>query len=840
MISLSNILWRRYLIRRTLSKDRLILSFGSVNTPFTSLLLVCNNHSMTNQVNKSNKTTNNIRYESNRMITTASNVNSTNNYNDHLSHDNNSNNNNNKRIVKTLYRQLIRWCQNVQRDMEGTSSTNCHLSLHTFIPPLHLNAPEQIDPYRMELLALDVDDNNNHHILDDKIVSYVRTILPTKTELSSKHMTIPIHTFHDLQRLFQITFRMNNIEPEHPDNDHRKERIQYAFDAIKSLNDLLINRLIPMKEKREQHINRGTNVLYKVGQIVRHKHDKWRGVITEWDYKSSDNTNQLSDDFSQTNKTSLTTKQYNKIDEDSINNNNVQYHVLLDIGDAYSFGSLTNWSSVSQDDIMLETNDYLCHIRTSNSIQDHFVRYDTNLQQFIPNNKKLYEYPNDYNNIDVLENNIISPATLIVSNEVINGIQELVDQLKQCADATTGHNLYLIDAIIDRFNVIQSGDVLPSSYKYKVDNPSRLTIAIYHLKELLNLYLEVNNIINQRRLSIQHKDNIQYTIGDIVYHKLFHFRGVVVGWDHIPRIDVTKWDGLQHIDKDPMKIPFYHIIPDKNDCIREFGDEKTLRYVCEENLELLSSSQITTSNTTQTLLDVDLDPQHWKYQQQNNDDSSRYEAPYVTRFKYGCDMEDDGLTENFLKKILSLLNHWQYEACQSKIIDNPMIKMISLENMMILLKVVDNLNDAIIVQDVIKEMRKAHPNEELRILLDEGITELLDQNIEKALIIFTNVVTLDNQYIEGWNKRGTCEFMLRHKYNAIESTQYVLSLTDNNHFQALNGLGLIYYEDGEYQLAAELFTKSLTIDPWSPSSSKLSACLDHIININNKDNNKDE
>lgn len=32
---------------------------------------------------------------------------------------------------------------------------------------------------------------------------------------------------------------MNNIIPEHPDNDSRKkERIQYAFDAIKSLNDL--------------------------------------------------------------------------------------------------------------------------------------------------------------------------------------------------------------------------------------------------------------------------------------------------------------------------------------------------------------------------------------------------------------------------------------------------------------------------------------------------------------------------------------------------------------------------------------------------------------------------
>eukprot|EP00957_Ditylum_brightwellii_P045869 3479446-Ditylum_brightwellii.AAC.1 len=50
-------------------------------------------------------------------------------------------------------------------------------------------------------------------------------------------------------------------------------------------------------------------------------------------------------------------------------------------------------------------------------------------------------------------------------------------------------------------------------------------------------------------------------------------------------MDVRRWDGVQEIEN-PMEKPFYHVIPDPNDCIRVFGGERSTRYVCEDNLEL--------------------------------------------------------------------------------------------------------------------------------------------------------------------------------------------------------------------------------------------------------------
>lgn len=110
------------------------------------------------------------------------------------------------------------------------------------------------------------------------------------------------------------------------------------------------------------------------------------------------------------------------------------------------------------------------------------------------------------------------------------------------------------------------------------------------------------------------KKRIKYTLGTIVRHKKYGFRGVIVAWDGRPVVDVSRWDGLQHI-KDPHLYPFYHIIPDQNDCITIFGNERPSRYVCEENLELCPEHERTT-------MDVDLEPE-WIY----NHSDGRYEPP---------------------------------------------------------------------------------------------------------------------------------------------------------------------------------------------------------------------
>ena len=48
------------------------------------------------------------------------------------------------------------------------------------------------------------------------------------------------------------------------------------------------------------------------------------------------------------------------------------------------------------------------------------------------------------------------------------------------------------------------------------------------------------------------------------------------------------------------------------------------------------------------------------------------------------------------------------------------------------------------------------------------------------------------------------------------------------HFQAQNGLGLVYFEKKDFASAIECFRKSLELDPWSPVSARLALCLDSV------------
>jgi hemimethylated DNA binding protein len=150
---------------------------------------------------------------------------------------------------------------------------------------------------------------------------------------------------------------------------------------------------------------------------------------------------------------------------------------------------------------------------------------------------------------------------------------------------------------------------------------------------------------------VEHKGKLRFSIGDIVHHKFFHFRGVVVAWDPKPTVDVTRWDGLGHVDN-PMEVPFYHVIPDQGDCVEAFGGERPMRYVCEENLEECLPNR--------KMIDVDLQPE-WGRDPTNGS----YVAPAELRFKYGEDLEDGGATERCFRQIQDELANWQVKARES-------------------------------------------------------------------------------------------------------------------------------------------------------------------------------
>lgn len=157
-------------------------------------------------------------------------------------------------------------------------------------------------------------------------------------------------------------------------------------------------------------------------------------------------------------------------------------------------------------------------------------------------------------------------------------------------------------------------------------------------------------------------------------------------------------------------------------------------------------------------------------------------------------------------------------------------KMLSMENLFDMLKLSDTMDGAIVLEETIKEIWKANKNHKLRSKLDNGVAALLRGNKERALTIFLELVEEDPGYAEAWNKASTVHYMVGDMQSALEAAERTLELLPK-HFQAMNGLGLVHYETRRYKLAAQSFRQSLSLDPWSPVSARLSACLDMLHGI---------
>jgi hemimethylated DNA binding protein len=134
-------------------------------------------------------------------------------------------------------------------------------------------------------------------------------------------------------------------------------------------------------------------------------------------------------------------------------------------------------------------------------------------------------------------------------------------------------------------------------------NPNRdLFVSIANLHAF---HVRVNSMLWTRRASRRDKPNINFSLGQVVRHKIYGFRGLVAAWDSKPRMDVSNWDGLSHIER-PQEKPFYHIYPDANDCVIAFGGPRGFRYVCQDNLEICPIDDPLEFATT-------LDPDEWKW-----------------------------------------------------------------------------------------------------------------------------------------------------------------------------------------------------------------------------------
>ena len=98
------------------------------------------------------------------------------------------------------------------------------------------------------------------------------------------------------------------------------------------------------------------------------------------------------------------------------------------------------------------------------------------------------------------------------------------------------------------------------------------------------------------------------------------------------------------------------------------------------------------------------------------------------------------------------------------------------------------------------------------LLLSWAVEAMNKERYTNALDILDQVILLDPDFVEGWNKRATVHFLMKAYGKSIADIQHTLAL-EPRHFGALSGFGMILRDIGEDHLAVDAFREALAVHP---------------------------
>ncbi len=175
---------------------------------------------------------------------------------------------------------------------------------------------------------------------------------------------------------------------------------------------------------------------------------------------------------------------------------------------------------------------------------------------------------------------------------------------------------------------------------------------------------------------------------------------------------------------------------------------------------------------------------------------------------------------NYFFFIFILLNTNQLKANE---IDN------QLEKLFEELKV-NNSDITYNIEQKIWKLWSQHPtNQNLTKKLEKGSEFVRNQKFSKAIEIFSEVIELDPEWAEGWNKRATVLYMIGDYRGSQNDIDKVLNL-ENRHFGALAGQGLVNIQLKNYEKAIESYKKAQEIYPAMQSPKIMIKKIQDLIN----------
>ena len=133
------------------------------------------------------------------------------------------------------------------------------------------------------------------------------------------------------------------------------------------------------------------------------------------------------------------------------------------------------------------------------------------------------------------------------------------------------------------------------------------------------------------------------------------------------------------------------------------------------------------------------------------------------------------------------------------------------------------------IEQEIWSLWSTHPTDQkLTARLEEGSMFVRNQQLTKARDIFTEVINIDQNWAEAWNKRATVLYMMGEFQKSQDDIDKVLAL-EARHFGALAGQGLVNIQLRNYEKAIRSYEQAKEIYPSMKSPEIMIKQIEEII-----------
>jgi len=137
---------------------------------------------------------------------------------------------------------------------------------------------------------------------------------------------------------------------------------------------------------------------------------------------------------------------------------------------------------------------------------------------------------------------------------------------------------------------------------------------------------------------------------------------------------------------------------------------------------------------------------------------------------------------------------------------------IKLDNLFNKLKI-ENSDRVFEIEQEIWQIWSTHPsNDKLTDLLGTGSNYVNNNQLSKAVEIFTEVILKDPNWAEAWNKRATVLYLMGEFQKSQNDIDKVLEL-EKRHFGALAGQGLVNIQLKNYEKAIKSYQEAMIVYP---------------------------